>query len=73
MIIPTYRLLYGASIVVALAAGLIMLILAADPLTLGFDALQARWLGIFSGFLTLVASFLPRVNKAPSNGRTGMD
>lgn len=69
----SYKALYTAAVAVALLAGLITIIQAADPLTLGFSPLAARWLAIFGSFLALVAGFLPRVQKPPNSDRQGLD
>ncbi len=68
-----YALLYALSVLVTFAGGVIGLIQAADPTTLGFSPLASRWLGIVGGALLLAAGFLPRVTKFPSDDRKGMD
>lgn len=69
----SYTLLYALAIVVLLTSTLVTLVQAADPASLGFSPLAARWLGIGSGLLGVVASLLPRVNKRPDSSRRGMD
>lgn len=70
---PGYRLAYALAIVTLLATTLVTLIQAADPVSLGFSPLAARWLGIVGGLLGVVASLLPRVNKRPEESRRGLD
>lgn len=61
----SYKVLYILAVAVAILGGLLTIIQAADPLTLGFSVLAARWLAVLGSLLTLLASFLPRVTHTP--------
>lgn len=58
-----YRWLYIAAIVFTVIAATIGLIQAADPATLGFGPVAARWLGVISGVVGVVLGFLPRITE----------
>lgn len=70
---PSYRVLYALAVVVFVAITFITLVQAADPVSLGFSPLTARWLGIVGGVLGAIAGLLPRLQKPPDETRRGLD
>lgn len=67
-----YSIQYAAAIVVAVIAAMLgAAMVASDALELSRQ--QVAIIGVVTAGLTVLASFLPRVTKPPSDAREGMD
>lgn len=65
--------LRALSIAVAVALGMLLLVQAADPLSLGITPIAARWLGIIAGGLGILQGFLPRLQGPSTDPETLAD
>jgi hypothetical protein len=68
-----YNQLYAVSLAVFVFTLIVGAIQIADPLTLGFSPLAARWVGVVASVLGGIASILPRITKPPASEREGLD
>lgn len=69
----SYTALYVLAVAVAVILAGLAAIQVADPDLLGLTRKHLAWAGVASAMLGVLASFLPRVNKPPSESRRGMD
>ena len=68
-----YKLMYGLSVTVAVAIGVIGAIQVADPVKLGLSVQAVEWLKIITVGLGILAGVLPSIRTPPNDARTGLD
>ena len=69
----SYKVQYGAAIVVGLALLALGAMQAAGPGVLEISAKTMAWLGVLTAVLGGVQSFLPRLNVTPENRREAFE
>lgn len=69
----SYKVQYGAAMVVGIGLLVLGAIQGAGPEALGIPARTMAWLGVLTAVLGGVQSFLPRLNVTPENRREAFE
>lgn len=68
-----YTAAYGAAVVVAMILGGLAVIQAGSPSDFGLNPIAAKWLGVVSAMLGILAGALPSWRRPPNDERKGLD
>lgn len=68
-----YKIAYTASVIVTILLVMLGVIQAGNPLDYGITPVIARWLGVITAGLGVLAGVLPSVRRPPDESRKGLD
>ena len=68
-----YTLQYAGAVVVAAVLAGMAVIQAGNPSEFGLDPIAAKWLGVLSAMLGILAGALPSWRRPPDDARRGLD